>query len=310
MEHTPPPFFKRGPAPLARLAFFASLSLALLVADAHFRFAEGLRNLLMLAAYPLQQVALAPIVLGERVGRYFVSQAALRDENDALRANLMLAMREAQRYEAAEADAARLKALAGAAPRIERRATLAEIIYTRRDPFVNKVMIGRGTTQGIRAGSPVVDNAGVIGQVTRVYPFVSEVTLATDKDQAIPVEVVRNGLRAIAFGGGSSGLLELRYMAASVDIRDDDQLVTSGIDGTYPAGIPVGTVIGIERDAAHGFARILCKPAGGPDRGRFVMVLASEARLPPYPSRAEEGRRRAAPKAQHERKRESGGSAR
>jgi rod shape-determining protein MreC len=284
MEHTPPPFFKRGPAPLARLAFFASLSIALLVLDARFRYTDGLRNVLALAAYPLQQAAMAPIVLAESVGRYFTSLATLRAENDSMRASLLTATQNAQRYEAAEAETARLRRLIGAAERIESRSTPAEILYTGRDPFAQAVIINRGSTSDVLPGSPVVDDDGVVGQVTRVHTMVSEVTLLTDKDQLVPVQVVRNGLRAIAFGGGSSGQIELRYMPASADIQQGDRLVTSGIDGTYPAGFPVGTVIHIERDSASAFARIVCAPAAGVGRGRYVLVLSNESKLPPYPT--------------------------
>jgi rod shape-determining protein MreC len=139
-------------------------------------------------------------------------------------------------------------------------------------------MIDKGSQNGVHAGSPVLDEAGVIGQVTRAHALASEVTLLTDKDQAIPVQVVRNGLRAVAFGAGASGMLELRFMASNAEIQNGDKLVTSGIDGTYPPGIPVATVARIERDAAYAFARIVCQPAAGVDGGRYVLVLASEPR--------------------------------
>ncbi|HEV2431065.1 MAG TPA: rod shape-determining protein MreC, partial [Burkholderiales bacterium] len=141
-------------------------------------------------------------------------------------------------------------------------------------------------------GSPVTDESGVVGQVTRVHALVSEVMLATGRDQAIPVQVVRNGLRAVAFGGGASRLLELRFMAANADIQTNDRLVTSGIDGTYPAGLPVATVVRIERDAENAFARVVCRPAAGVDRGRFVLVLSDETVKPPRPEEAETAKER------------------
>ena len=122
----------------------------------------------------------------------------------------------------------------------------------------------------------------MVGQVTRTYALAAEVTLLTDKGQAIPVQVVRNGLRAVAFGAGASGMLELRFMASNAEIRSGDRLVTSGIDGTYPPGIPVATVARIKRDAADAFAHIVCEPAAGVERGRYVLVIANEAlRAPP-----------------------------
>ena len=290
MEHTPPPFFKRGPAPLVRVAFFASLSLALLVLDARFRYVDGLRSAFALAAYPLQQIATAPAQVFNRISGFFAVQSALREDNAQLRANLLSASQAAQRYEAAAAEAAQLRALIGAAERIEFTSTAAEILYAGRDPFARKVILDKGSTHGVRAGQPVVDESGVVGQVTRVHTLVAEVTLLTDKDQAIPVQVLRSGLRAVAFGAGASGALELRFMAANAEIQTGDRLVTSGIDGTYPPGLPVATVTRVERDAAYAFARITCEPAAGIDRGRYVLILSSEAKHPPYPESADPAR--------------------
>ena len=225
MDHTPPPFFNRGPAPLVRLAFFASLSLALLVLDA-------------------------------------------------------------QRFEAAQAEAGQLRRLIGAAERLPVKSVPAEILYNGRDPYSRKVVIDKGSRNGVRAGSPVVDEAGVIGQVTRAHALAAEVTLLTDKDQAIPVQVVRNGLRAVAYGAGASGMLELRFMASNAEIQNGDRLVTSGIDGTYPPGIPVATVARIERDAAYAFARIVCQPAAGVERGRYVLVVENAPRQAQPPEEA------------------------
>jgi len=286
MDHTPPPFFNRGPAPLVRLAFFASLSLALLVLDARFRYAEGLRSVLALAVYPLQTLATLPSALGERIAGYFASQSQLREENTELRAKLLGASQSAQRFEAAQAESAQLRRLIGAAERLPVNATPAEILYNGRDPYSRKVIIDKGSQNGVGAGSPVVDENGVVGQVTRVHALSAEVTLLTDKEQAIPVQVVRNGLRAIAFGAGSSGMLELRFMAANAEIQNGDKLVTSGIDGTYPPGLPVATVARIERDAAYAFARIECRPAAGVESGGYVLVLGSGSARTAYPEEA------------------------
>ncbi|HET7297874.1 MAG TPA: rod shape-determining protein MreC [Burkholderiales bacterium] len=287
MDHTPPPFFKRGPAPLVRLFFFASLSLALLVIDARFRYADGLRTWLALGAYPLQRAATAPLELANALGAFFSTQAQLVAENERLRAKALAYSQDAQRYEASQAEAEQLRRLAGAQQRMPVRVVTAEVMYNGRDPYAHKLFIDRGAAHGVRPGSPVTDESGVVGQVTRVHALVSEVTLATGRDQAIPVQVVRNGLRAVAFGGGASGLLELRFMAANADIQTNDRLVTSGIDGTYPAGLPVATVVRIERDAENAFARVVCRPAAGVDRGRFVLVLSDETVKPPRPEETE-----------------------
>ncbi|HZQ74070.1 MAG TPA: rod shape-determining protein MreC [Burkholderiales bacterium] len=292
MEHTPPPFFKRGPAPLVRLFFFASLSVALLVLDARFRYAENLRSVLALIAYPIQRAATLPFELAERVSGYFTLQSRLLEENERLRAQNLELAQDAQRFEAEKAEAAQLRRLIGAGEAVSVRSMPAEILYASRDPYSNKVFIDRGTREGVQPGSPVADDAGIVGQVTRVHALTSEVTLLTDPDQAIPVQVVRNGLRAVAFGGGAAGTLELRFMAANAEIQNGDHLVTSGIDGVYPAGIPVATVMRIERDAERSFARVVCKPAAGVDRGRFLLILSNESKAPPRPAEAEPAKER------------------
>jgi len=283
MEHAPPPFFRRGPAPLVRLIFFASLSIALLVLDARFKYAEQLRGYFAMAAYPLQQIATAPSQFAARMSAFFATHAALQRENADLRAKLIASSPHALRFEAAEAELNQLRRINGAQERTDLKSTPVEVLYSGRDPFSRKLLIDKGSSDGIKAGQPVIDDAGVVGQVTRVHPKVAEVTLLTDKDQAIPVQVVRNGLRAVAFGSGSPGALELRFMAANAEIQNGDKLVTSGIDGTYPPGLPVATVVRIERDAVAAFARILCQPAGGDERNRYLLALSTESKLPAYP---------------------------
>jgi len=238
----------------------------------------------------VQRAATTPVELVGAIGSFFSTQAQLVAENERLRAKALTYSQHAQRYEAAYAEAEQLRKLVGVQERLEVRAIPAEVMYNGRDPYAHKLFIDRGATHGVRPGSPVTDETGVVGQVTRVHPLVSEVTLATDRDQAIPVQVVRNGLRAVAFGGGASGTLELRFMAANADIQTNDRLVTSGIDGTYPPGLPVATVMRIERDAENAFARVVCRPAAGVDRGRFVLVLTDETVKPPRPEEAQAGK--------------------
>jgi rod shape-determining protein MreC len=290
VEHSPPPFFLRGPAPLVRLAFYASLSLTLLVLDARFGYVESIRAVLAFVAYPIQQAARLPVNAAEGVAAYFATQSQLREENAQLRAQLLAASLDAQRFEAAAAEASNLRRVIGAAERLQRKSIPAEILYSGRDPYARKVFVDRGTQHGVGAGSPVVDEIGVIGQLTRAHAFLSEVTLLTDKGQAIPVQVLRNGLRAIAFGDGASGLLELRYMSADVDVQSGDLLVTSGLDGTYPPGLPVGNVVRVEHDASYTFARVLARPAAGVERGRYALVLSAGARLPEPPQAGIEGK--------------------
>ena len=281
MEHQPPPFFNRGPAPLVRLGFFISLAVLLMVLDARFRYAESMRQVVALVVYPIQRVAMAPVDLLHAVAAYFGSTAALQEENAALKTRQLRAAPELLQLEALKEENNQLRRLLEAHERTPRKSVFAEILFAGRDPFSRKVVIDKGLQHGLQAGQPVIDDVGVIGQVTRVYLLMSEVTLLSDKDQAIPLQVLRNGLRALAYGGAEGGMLDLRFMAANADIRNGDTLVTSGIDGTYPPGLPVATVSRIERDAAYAFAKITLTPTAGTDRYRQVLVLSAEATAPP-----------------------------
>jgi len=274
MDYQPPPFFSRGPAPLVRLVFFASLAVLVMVLDARFHYAESLRQAVALLVYPLQRTALVPVELLSAAAEFFTTQVALKRENDELKTRRLQDANELLILEALRAENKQLRRLLDARERLSVDSTLAEILYQGRDPFSRKVVIDKGGHQGIQAGQAVIDDIGVIGQVTRVHPLLSEVTLITDKEQRTPVQVVRNGLRAVIFGGGDRGTLDLSYMAANADVQADDLLVTSGIDGTYPAGLPVAKASRIERDAAYSFARITCIPTAGTDQHRQVLVLS------------------------------------
>ncbi len=289
IDTTPPPFFKTGLPPLTRFAIFASLSLVLMVADGRFGYLQPLRQVLAVMVNPLQHAVNAPVRLASEVAGFFVTQSRLRLENDELKeANLRLAAQLLE-FESLKAENAQLRALLHAQGRYGNRAQLAEILYSERDPFARKIIIDRGSLHRVEPGQPVVDHLGVVGQVTRVYPVVSEVTLITDKNQAVPVQNLRNGLRAVVFGSGQEGTLNVPFMPINADLQPGDQLVTSGIDGIYPPGLPVATVLRVERNAAYPFARIACL-----DRHRQVLVLKSVAPPPPRrppPSEAAHGRR-------------------
>jgi rod shape-determining protein MreC len=161
---------------------------------------------------------------------------------------------------------------------------MGEILYDARDPSTRRIVLDRGTRNGVQPGLPVIDNAGVIGQVTRVFPFTSEVTLLTDREQAIPVQVLRSGLRSIAYGRGRSGQLDLRFVAPDADIQVGDVIVTSGLDGMYPAGLAVAKVVQVEKVAAGAFGRVVCQPLGGVDRNRQLLIVMSGAVRAPRPT--------------------------
>jgi rod shape-determining protein MreC len=268
-----PRFFRHGPSLLGRLIFFVMLSLVLMAIDTRFKYLVEIRQVVSTATYPLQKLANAPSALYGQLGEYF-SGLDLVEENEKLRQQHLVDSGQLQRLRALEAENVQLRNLLETAQRIESKAVMAEILHVPRDPFNRKVMLDKGSQGGIQPGQVVVDEAGVGGQVTRTYPWLSEVTLITDKDQSVPVQVVRNGLRSVVSGTGKDGALELRYAAVNTDIQEGDLLTTSGIDGVYPPGLPVAVVSKIERNPSYVFARVTCLPAGGVARNRQLLILS------------------------------------
>lgn len=285
LDRTPPAFFRQGPSAATRLAFFAALALFLMVTDARFAVVSPVRHALATLLLPLQSVAALPMQWLRGAAGYLdgltAAQGAERQAREALARQSQQALRATQ----LEHDNASLRSLLGLAPSLPSRALAAEVLYEAADPFSHKWVIGLGSSHGVTLGSPVVNPAGVLGQVTRLYGQIAEVTLLADKDAAIPVLNPRTSQRAAAFGGAGGGLMELRFTSASADVRVGDAMVTSGLDGVYPAGLPVATVHAVERRAESGFARITLAPAAAPDGVRFVLVLEpTGAQMPPRPA--------------------------
>ena len=270
-----PEFFYRGPSPFVRLLFFSVLALAIMVADARFRALDLARAAVATITYPLQQAALAPGDILRRIGDFFVTQNKLQRENVELKQSVLKKSEELQRMSLMESELANLRKLLGARELIQENSTLAEILHSGRNPFRRKVIVDKGAKDDIQLGEAVISADGVLGQVTAVFPFTSEVTLLTDKNQAVPVMLHRNGLRAVVFGNGRDGTLDLPFIPLNADVQNGDMLVTSGIDGTYPAGLFIAKVTNIERNATSAFARITCTPVAGIDQDRHVLVLTN-----------------------------------
>lgn len=283
MEHTPPPFFKTGPSALARLLIFAVLSLALLITDARFKYLNTLREVASIVIYPLQRIAIAPAVIIRRAADFFVSNAALRQENTRLVEQSLANAALLLQFKALETENNHLRGLLGTRERIGNEVHAAEILYAARDPFSRKIVLDQGSQQNVREGQPVIDEHGVVGQVTRVYPWVSEVTLITDKNHLVPVLNPRNGLRAVLAGTGNDGALELQFVPLNADFQTGDKLVTSGIDGVYPPGLPVAEIANVERNAAYLFARIFCRPLAGVNANAQVLVVGAARPIPERP---------------------------
>ena len=283
MEHAPPPFFKTGLSPLTRLLIFSMLSLMLLVADARFKHLDVIRQVAAVAIYPLQRIAAAPASLLQRAGEFFVTHTSLREENARLTHENLASATLTQKTRALEAENAHLRKLLGAREQRSERSILAEVLYAARDPFSQRIVIDKGLQHDVQNGQPVIDASGVVGQVTRVYPMLAEVTLISDKGHLIPVLNVRSGLRSVLAGTGIHGALELQFVPLNADVQKGDQLVTSGIDGIYAPGLPVAEVVAVEPNPAATFSKVTCRPLGGVGSYTQVFVVHGSEALPPRP---------------------------
>jgi rod shape-determining protein MreC len=283
MEYSPPPLFKQGAPARVKVTVFAFLSIALLVVDARFHALTAVRQVAATVLYPLQMVALMPRDAVSNMGSYFSSISALQKEVRDLKSQQVAMAQAMQQAQLQTVENGHLRKLMDAREHLPVRSMMSEILYDARDPATRRVVLDRGSQQGVKLGLPVIDNAGVVGQVTRVFPFTSEVTLLTDKEQAIPVQVLRNGLRSVAYGRGQSGQLDLRFVAPNADIVVGDVLVTSGLDGMYPAGLAVAKVTQVESVAQGAFGRVVCQPLAGIDRHRQLLVVMSDQPAQPRP---------------------------
>jgi rod shape-determining protein MreC len=253
-----------------------------MVADTRFEFAKPLRAVVATALLPAQRVLNVPVQLWQGGADYLRGLSGALASEKAAQAQLAQQAEKSARADRLERENTRLRALLELRPMLQVRSIAAEVLYEAADPFSRKLFIDRGDTQGVVLGAPVVGPEGVLGQVTRVFPLSSQVTLLVDKDAAIPVLNARTLARSAAFGGAGGEAMELRYMAANADVKVGDELMTSGVDGIYPPGLSVARVTAVERRAESGFARILLAPSASADGVRHVLVLEPLAQqLPP-----------------------------
>ncbi len=268
-----PAFFIQGPKPFSRLMFFCTLSLVMMAVDARFDYLSQVRQWFSTALHPLEVLASAPNEWGRNINTYFTSHNQLIQDNFKLKQQALIDHAALQRLATVDAENVHLRTLlAGDLPIIP-QATLGEVLHMGRDPFSNIITLNRGSRHDITPGQAVVDEQGVVGQITRVYPFTSEVTLITDKKLSIPIQIERNQLRAIAFGEGKRNTLDIPYLPTSVDIKVGDKLVTSGIDGVYPAGLAVAVVTQIKQSQDSPFAKIISRPIAGVNNHKHVLIL-------------------------------------
>jgi rod shape-determining protein MreC len=302
LDRTPPPFFKQGPSALSKLMVCSALALFLMVADARFKITQPVRSAVATVLFPMQWFVMQPVLGFRMVSDYVTTLESAVSSEEAARRKLILQSQRANQVEQLSMENRQLRQLLGLRERLSAPATAAEVLYDAADPYTRKVIIDKGLAQGVQPGSPVIDESGVLGQVTRVHPLISEVTLVTDPDQAIPVLNTRTGVRGITYGDAGrhgSGGLELRYMAANADVQQGDLLTTSGVDGVYPPGIPVAKVAKVERRPDSAFARIVLHPQALVEGARHVMVLKpmlSQIPARPAPEDATPAAKRAAPR--------------
>jgi len=274
LDRSPPPFFRVGFAPLTKLIFFSALSLLLVFGDKQMQFTKPLRAGLSTLVLPVQWLVLQPGEALSALGKYFQNlDQALHNLKSAELKVLQQSVRS-QQVEQLQIENQNLRQLMALQASVPVTSQAAEVLFDVPDPYNQRIVIDRGQLKNVALGSPVIDAGGVVGQVTRVYPLTSEVTLLTDKDQSIPVLNSRTGARNITNGDVLAGLpvIELKFVPASADVKEGDLLTTSGIDGVYPAGLQVARISHIERRVDISFARIHATPLAEL-KGRHVLVL-------------------------------------
>ena len=292
MYNAPPPLFKQGAPARVKVVIFTLLALALLIADSRLHTLRQVRLAINFVIFPLQKAAMLPRDAAYAVGEYFSSLSTQEEEIRLLRQQQIEQALSLQQSQQLASENAHLRLILAMRERTHVKSLLGEILYDARDPFTRKIILSRGSRDGVLPGQPVIDESGVVGQVTRVFLFTSEVTLLTDQEQAIPVQMIRSGLRSVAYGRGQEGSLELRFVATSADIQEGDVMVTSGVDGVYPAGLPVAKVMQVETAATGVFGRVRCQPLGGTDRNKHLLILLTEMNIEPRPAAEESGGKR------------------
>lgn len=268
--------FKKGPSAEMRLGVLLVVCLVLLFTDAHSPVLNPLRQALSVAIYPFERVVLAPQDAIEYFDSWSGAASKARTEQDALRRQRIEMAQLSTHAAQLATENDQLRRLLNVSQSINQESIAVEVLYVPNNTFNHRLVFDKGSRDGIKAGMPVIDEGGVVGQIVRTTPFTSEAALVIDGQVSIPVQILRNGLRLIAFGSNEVGKLEVRYLAANADILEGDTLVTSGIGGFFPAGLPVGKIEAIDRDPGSGFALALAQPMSHPERYRHFLVLHTD----------------------------------
>lgn len=263
----------RRPSSLTRLVFLVALSVFLMVLDHHGQYVPDIRAALSVVIYPIQSAAALPVRASAWVAELFTTERTLREHNERLRTENLAHLARLQKFDALEAENKRLRDLLGSAELVADRAVVAGLVEVSLEPFTRKIVVAKGSRDGVYLSQPVIDAHGIIGQITEVGLLTSKATLITDPGHAIPVIVNRNGLRAIVFGTGAPDRVRIPYMTASADIHEDDLLVSSGMGGHFPPGYPVARVTQIIKDPNEAFLKISAKPTARLNYGKEVLLI-------------------------------------
>ena len=246
-----------------------------MVVDARFDALKPVRSQLGMVVTPLYYVAELPVRAWDTLYLQLTSRADLIAENERLRAEALLAKRKLQKLASLTEQNVRLRELLNSSELLDERVLVAELIGIDPNAFSQRILIDRGERDGVFLGQPVLDATGLMGQVVEVMPFTSRVLLITDVSHSLPVQVNRNGLRAIASGTGNSDWLELRHVGDTADIRVDDIVVSSGLGQRFPAGYPVGRVTHVNNDSSQPFAEVRVEPTAQLNRSRYLLLVFS-----------------------------------
>lgn len=244
-----------------------------MVVDHRFNHLEVVRSNISLALSPLRYLVSFPAQAGSWVSDWFTAHTELLQENDTLKAEGRLLNARLQKMQVLLEENTRLRNLLGSSRLVSDEVIVAELLSVDLNPYRQFIEINRGTREGVHNGFAVIDDFGVMGQVVHVNANSATVILISDTEHAIPVQIVRDGTRTVAFGNGSSDVLELRYLPATADIRIGDELVTSGLGGRFPANYPVAVISKINEEVNHGFISVYAKPKARLDSSREVLVI-------------------------------------
>lgn len=265
----------KPPSAVSRFVFFVLLSGVMMLLDHRGQQLETIRRSLNVIAYPVQLVAAMPVRIGNAVWEFFRGKTSLQENYLRLQEENRALLLRLQKYDTLAAENDHLRGLLGAAARAHERATVAELLEVSPEPFTRKIILTKGARDEVYVGQPVIDAYGIMGQITEVGAMTSQVTLITDPSHAIPTQVVRNGLRTIVFGTGAHDYVEVPYLTAAADIKEGDELVSSGIGGVFPAGYPVARVVRVINNPNESFLKIIARPMARLDHNKEVMLLWS-----------------------------------